>query len=143
MATHHIWSQKDRETPMQRARREVVTALGALRSMQAIFEEALEELYRHNDPSTLYGRVLQPLSERINEATTLLEAYDYFLARCAEASLPPERATAAWEAQTSPAWEAAVLEAESYGPNALRMVDTQILAALGLPPHDDPSLTED
>lgn len=136
MTTKHIWSQKDRETPMEQARREVLTAVAALRHLRAVFEESLDGLYRHNAPSTLYARALQPLSERLNDASTLLDAYDYYLARCAEAGLTPERATAAWEAQSTPAWEAEVVEAESYGPNAMHMVDEQILAALGLPPHD-------
>jgi hypothetical protein len=34
-----------------------------------------------------------------------------------------------------------MVEEESHTPNALVMVDTQILVALGLPPHDDPSVT--
>jgi hypothetical protein len=137
MTTKHIWSQRDRETPMEQTRRDVVTAVAALRHLRAVFEESLEGLYRHQDPSALFARALQPLSEQLNATTTLVEAYDYYLARCAEAGLTPERATAAWEAQTSPAWEAEVVEAEAYGPNALPMVDAQILAALGLPPHED------
>jgi hypothetical protein len=33
------------------------------------------------------------------------------------------------------------VEEESHAPNALAIVDTQILVALGRPPHDDPSVT--
>lgn len=130
MTTKHIWSQTDRETPMEQSRRKVVTALAGLRHMRAVFAEALDELYRVNDLSTLYGRALHPLSERLNDATILLEAYDYHLARCAEAGLAPTHAAAAWEAQSSPAWEADVIEAESYGPNVLYNVDKQNLQSL-------------
>jgi hypothetical protein len=140
MATEHIWSQPDRETPMQRARRDVITAVGAVESMRALFEDALASLYRPSE-TTLYARALQPLSAQISRALTLLEAYDYYLARCAEAGLTPAHAQAAWEAQSSAAWEAALVEGESHAPNALAMVDTQSLVALGLPPHEDPSVT--
>ena len=136
MTTKQIWSQKDRETPMEQARREVLTAVAALRHLRAVFEESVDSMYSRSD-RTLYARALQPLSESLSDASILLEAYDYYLARCAEAGLTPERATAAWEAQSSPGWEAEVIEAEAVGPNAMHMVDAQILAALGLPPHED------
>ena len=94
-------------------------------------------------PLTLYARALHPLSEQLDAATTLIEAYDCYLARCAAAGLTPERATAAWEAQSTPAWEAELVEAEADGPNALPMVDAQILAALGLPPHEEKEAATD
>jgi hypothetical protein len=38
--------------------------------------------------------------------------------------------------KASPAFEAELVEAESYGPNMLPMIDAQILSHLGLAPHD-------
>ena len=87
-------------------------------------------------PSSI--RVLRPLHEALWHTRILLDAYDYFLARCQEAGLTLEQAEAAWQVHSSPAFEAELVTGESYGPNALRMVDEQILAHLGLPPHDAP-----
>jgi len=64
----------------------------------------------------------------------LLEAYDYFLARCQEGGITLEQEEAAWQVHSSAAFEAELIEAESYGPNAIHMIDEQILTHLGLPP---------
>ena len=136
MTTKHVWNQTDRESPMEQARRQVMTAAATLRHMRALFEESLDALYRHDDQSTLYGRALQPLSEHLNRATILVDAYEYHLARCAEAGLTPTHAASAWEASSSTGWEAEMIRAEDFGPNVLYNVDKQILAKLGLPPHD-------
>jgi hypothetical protein len=76
-------------------------------------------------------------------ARTLHQAYAYFLARCQEGGLTLEQAEAAWLAHASPALEDELLEAESYGPNTMRMIDEQILTHLGLPPHEAEVRVED
>ena len=65
----------------------------------------------------------------------LLEAYDCFLARCQEGGITLEQEEAAWQVHSSAAFEAELIEAESYGPNAMHLIDEQILTHLGLPPH--------
>jgi hypothetical protein len=82
-----------------------------------------------------YQRVLGFLSGALYHTRTLLEAYDYYLARCAEAGLTAEQAHTAWQIHSSPEFEAEIVEAESYGPNALRMIDEQVLRPLGIGPH--------
>jgi hypothetical protein len=47
-----------------------------------------------------------------------------------------EDAAAAWDMHSSEAFEAELVEAERYGPNALRMIDAALLARLGIAPHD-------
>ena len=64
----------------------------------------------------------------------LLEAYDYFLARCQDGGITLEQEEAVWQVHSSAAFEAELIEAESYGPNAIHMIDEQILTHLGLPP---------
>jgi thiol-disulfide isomerase/thioredoxin len=44
-----------------------------------------------------YDRVFKSLTSALSTARTLLEAYEYFLARCAEAGLTPEQARSAAE----------------------------------------------
>jgi hypothetical protein len=129
-----IWSQADREPPMLRARRDVLTALAQVRGMEGVYEDTLERLQQE---PVFYKRVLAPLHEALWHTRILLEAYDYFLARCQEAGLSLDQAEAAWQVHSSAAFEAELIEAESYGPNALHMVDAQILAKLGLAPHDE------
>jgi hypothetical protein len=121
---------------MPRARRDLLTALAQVRAMESLYEDTLERL---RQAPVFYQRVLTSLHETLWHTRTLLEAYDYFLARCAEAGFTPEQAEAAWQVHSSPAFEAELIEAESYGPNALPMVDEQILAKLGLAPHDQAS----
>ena len=53
------------------------------------------------------------------------------------------QAHAAWEAHSSPAFEAELIEAESYSPNALLMVHTQILSHLGIVPHEETIAQDD
>ena len=134
-----IWGQADRESPMGRARRDIVTALSQVRGMESLYEDHLERLQQQ---PVFYQRVLTPLHDALWHTRTLLEAYDYFLARCGEAGVSLDQADAAWQVHSSPAFEAELIEAESYGPNALHMVDEQILAALGLPPHDADAATQ-
>jgi len=146
MHTKQIWRQEDREDSMAAARRTVIKATTTLAGFWALYEADLEGV-RYKTP--IYDRALKPLTDALNAARTLLEAYDYFLARCAEAGLTAVQAHAAWEAQSSPAWEAELVDAESYGPNALRLVDEHILSHLGIVPHeemteqDDGSIDED
>jgi hypothetical protein len=128
-----IWSQADREFESQKARRDLLTALAQVRSMESLYEDTLERLQQ---APVFYTRVLRPLHEALWHTRILLDAYDYFLARCQEAGLTLEQAEAAWQVHSSPAFEAELVMGESYGPNALRMVDEQILSHLGLPPHD-------
>ena len=64
----------------------------------------------------------------------LLEAYDCFLARCQDGGITLEQEEAAWEVHSSAAFAAELIEAESYGPHAMHMIDEQILTHLGLPP---------
>ena len=81
-------------------------------------------------------RAVDQLSTAISTARILVEAYDYYLARCIEAGISPEDAAAAWNIHSSEPFEAEVVEAESYGPNAMRMIDEHILAKLGIAPYD-------
>jgi hypothetical protein len=118
---------------MLKARRDILTALAQLRGMESLCDDTLERLQQQ---PVFYKRVLTPLLEALWHTRILLDAYDYFLARCQEAGLTPDQAEAAWQVHSSPAFEAELIEAESYGPNALRMIDEQILAKLGLKPHD-------
>jgi len=117
---------------MLKARRDILTALAQLRGMESLYDDTLERLQQQ---PVFYKRVLTPLHEALWHTRILLDAYDYFLARCQEAGLTPDQAEAAWQVHSSPAFEAELIEAESYGPNALPMVDTQLLAKLGLKPH--------
>jgi hypothetical protein len=119
---------------MERARRDILTALAGVTGMEALYDDHLERLQLQQEP-VLYARALKPLHELLWHTRTLLEAYDYFLARCQDAGLSVEQAQAAWQVHSSPAFEAEMIEAESYGPNAMRMIDEQILHHLGLPPH--------
>jgi hypothetical protein len=65
------------------------------------------------DTPTMFGRVLRHLSQAMQAAQTLIEAYDYYLARCLEAGIGPEDAAAAWDIHSSEAFEAELVEAES------------------------------
>jgi hypothetical protein len=89
----------------------------------------------------MFGRILGHLSTALLQGQTLLEAYDYFQVRCAEAGISPEDAAAAWDMHSSEAFEADIIEAESYGPNAMRMIDETILARLRIPPHSVADVT--
>jgi hypothetical protein len=133
MPTKTIWNQADRETGLAKARREVLMALASVRSLEAIHDAALEAVQQQ---PIFYARVLTPLAERLWHTRILLEAYDYFLARCQEAGVSLDQAQAAWQVHSSPEWEAELREAESYGPNAMGMIDEQILRHLGIAPHD-------
>jgi hypothetical protein len=128
-----IWSQADREPPLLRARRDILTALAQVRGMESLYEDTLERLQQE---PIFYQRVLKPLHATLWHTRILLEAYDYFLARCLEAGISLDQAEAAWQIHSSPAFEAELVEAESYGPNAMHMIDTQVLCHLGLAPHD-------
>ena len=130
--TKHIWHQQDRESGLTLARRHVLTTLASVEAMYHMADGALED--RRRTP-VFYQRALQPLLTAINQTQTLLEAYDYFLARCQEGGITLDQAEAAWQVHSSAAFEAELIEAESYGPNAMRMIDEQILVHLGLPPH--------
>jgi hypothetical protein len=90
-----IWTQAERETPMEQERRAVLQAEAAVKALWAIYDAELETL-RHRAPR-MFGRVPARLSGALTQAQTLLETYDYFLARYAEAGLSPEDAAAAWE----------------------------------------------
>jgi hypothetical protein len=118
---------------MQRARRDILTALAQVEGMARLYEDTLERLAQE---PVFYQRVLTPLHELLWQTRHLLEAYDYFLARCLEAGITRDQAEAAWQVHSSPAFEAELVEAESYGPNILHMIDTQILCHLGLAPYD-------
>jgi hypothetical protein len=133
MQTSTIWSQEDRETPMARARRVVLTTLASVKAMEAIYDQQNE---RTQQEPVFYERVLAPLHTTLWHTRILLEAYDYFLARCQEANVTLDQAHAAWQVHSTPAFEAELVEAESYGPNAMHMIDEQILCHLGLPPYD-------
>jgi hypothetical protein len=50
--------------------------------------------------------------------------------------MSPADAAAAWDIHSSETFEAALVEAESYSPNALRMIDDRLLARLEIPPHE-------
>ena len=134
----HIWRQADRESPMEQARRASLAASTALESMYAIYD-ALLDTAGYED-SAFYTRVLGEASSALLKARTLLEAFEYFLARCSEAGLTPEQAHAAWHIHSSPAFEAELVEAEALGPNAMGMIDRQVLAKMGLKPHDEDAL---
>ena len=133
MPTNTIWSQEDRETPMLRARRTLLTTLASVTAMEAIYDRHVE---RTQQEPVFYERVLIPLQTALWHTRTLLEAHDYSLARCLEAGVSLDHAHAAWQVHSSPTFEAELIEAESYGPNAMHMIDEQILRHLGLPPHD-------
>jgi len=134
--TKIIWRQEDRETPMERARRASLTASAALASMWGI-HDALLDTTGYRDDVAFYDRVFGSLTSALTTARTLLEAYEYFLARCAEAGLTPEQAHTSWQVHSSPAFEAELVNAEEFGPNALGMIDRQILRPMGLQPHDE------
>jgi hypothetical protein len=133
--TKQIWRQEDRESPMERARRESLTASAALVSMWGIYD-ALIDTTGYNDVA-FYDRVFTSLTSTLTTTRTLLEAYEYFLARCGEAGLSPEQAHTSWQVHSSPAFEAELVHAEEFGPNALGMIDRQILRPMGLQPHDE------
>jgi hypothetical protein len=135
-----IWSQADRETPMLRARRDLLTTLATVTGMDAMYDAQVERIQQQ---PVFYDRVLKPLATTLWHTRILLEAYDYFLARCQEAGISLDQAQAAWQVHSSPAFEAELIEAESYGPNAMHMIDTQILCHLGLAPHDEMSVQDD
>jgi hypothetical protein len=129
-----IWKQADRETPTDKERRTLHQAEAALEVLWAIWDTQLDTLY-HRDAPKMFGRVLKQLNAAIHAAQTLVEAYDYYQARCAEAGITPEDAAAAWDMHSTEAFEAELVDAESVGPNAMRMIDEKILATLGIPPH--------
>jgi hypothetical protein len=128
----HIWHQDDREEGLTLARRK---ALMTLATVTALCDIADESLSRVRQEPVFYKRALEPLSTAIGHARTLLDAYDYYLARCQEGGITLDQAEAAWQVHSSAAFEAEMIEAESYGPNAMHMIDAQILVHLGLPPH--------
>src|SRR5712691_11474922 len=133
--TKHIWRQADRETPMEQARRASLAASAALSSMWGIHDALLDSA--GYDEVAFYKRVFRELVTTLSTTRTLLEAYEYFLARCAEAGLSPEQAHTSWQVHSSPAFEAELVEAEALGPNAMGMIDRQILRPMGLKPHDE------
>ena len=134
-----IWSQVDRETGIVKARRDLLTTLACVNGMEDMYDAQLERIAQQ---PVFYERVLTPLTTMLWHTRILLEAYDYFLARCLEAGITLDQAQAAWQVHSSAAFEAELIEAESYGPNALHMIDAQILSHLGLGPHDEPRVDE-
>jgi hypothetical protein len=136
-ATKIIWKQEDRESPADQARRAIHQAEAALESVWSIWDAQLDVLAHRPDLPKMCGRTITALWTAIQTAQTLVEGYDYYLARCAEAGISPEDAAAAWNMHSSEAFEAELVEAESCGPNALRMIDETILARLGVPPQGE------
>ena len=136
MMSNIIWHQADRETPNQTAVRNIHQAEAVLRSLQGVLHEELADWHKH--PMQMLGRVYEQVSTALNVALTLAEAYDYFLHRCLEAGMSAEDAQAAWNIHSSAAFEAEVVEAESYGPNAMRMIDATILSKLHIAPLEAP-----
>jgi hypothetical protein len=102
--------------------------------MLAMKDAELDRLRSHH--VKMFPRVIDELGDALHAALTLVRAYDYYIARCTEAGIPPKDAAVAWNIHSSEAFERELVEAESYGPNALRLVDTQILAKLGIAPHE-------
>lgn len=135
MTTKHIWRQQDRETPMQQARRTILQAEASLHALWGVYDADLDDL-RYRGPA-MFQRTLADLATVLNATRTLFEAYDYFLARCAEAGMTPEAAHTAWDEHSTEEFEAEMVEAERAGPNAMRMIDETILARLGIPPHGE------
>jgi hypothetical protein len=129
----HIWRQADRETGLVKARRDLLLALGAVDGLSALSDGHLDRL-RHEP--VFYARALTPLFEALSLTRILLEAYEYFLARCQEAGMSLDDAQAAWQVHSSPEFEGELLDAERYGPNAMAMIDQHILARLGIGPND-------
>jgi hypothetical protein len=129
-----IWHQSDREAPLPRARREVQALTTVLQGAYAMYEDQVG-LSSHEVP--FYARTLAPVTTALTAAQTLLRAYDYYLARCQEAGRSLDEAQAAWQVHSSPAFEAEIVEAESYGPNAMDMIDREVLAKMGIAPHAD------
>ena len=132
MPTKIIWHQKDREDAPTRARRTLIEAEAALSAMWDLYDGRLEHLTASGP--ALLTRALKPLSEALLRARTLVDAYDYYVTRCLEAGLTPEQAHAGWDEWSSEDFEADLVEAESYGPNAIAMIDETILARLGIVP---------
>jgi hypothetical protein len=128
-----IWHQADRDTPSEQERRSILQAEAAVKALWAIYDAELASLQQR--APKMFSRILGQLSTALNQAQTLLEAYDYYQVRCAEAGISPEDAAAAWDTHSSDAFEADIIEAESYGPNAMRMIDETILARLRIPPY--------
>jgi hypothetical protein len=118
---------------MERARRESLTVLATVTGMTDLYDGQLEAISAQ--PAIFYERVLGYLQRALYDTRTLVEAYDYYLARCAEAGVTPDQAHAAWQVHSSPDFEGELGAAEAYGPNAMRMIDEQILAKLGIAPH--------
>jgi hypothetical protein len=140
MKTNKIlfWRQADREAPLPRARRGVQAMTTVLQGAYAIYEDQIGlrvGLSPHEVP--FYARTLAPVTTALWAARTLFEAYDYYLARCEEAGLSLDDAHAAWQVHSSPAFEAELVEAEADGPNAMGMIDRQVLAKMGIAPHED------
>jgi hypothetical protein len=136
MSSSILWRQEDRETDAEKERRLLHKAQGALQGIWAIVETQLDEPFGHRTEPAMLGRVVKHLTTALNAAQTLIDAYEYHLARCLEASLSPETAATAWQLHSSEVFEAELIEAESYGPNFMRLVDETILAPLGIGPHD-------
>jgi hypothetical protein len=86
-STKHVWHQEDREDVITLARRRVLMTLAAVEAMSHIADGSLDDL-RHK--MVFYQRALAPLQAAISQARTLLDAYDYFLARCQEGGITLE-----------------------------------------------------
>jgi hypothetical protein len=132
--TKILWNQADRETPQERERRTILQAQGLLAAMQHICDEGLDGVW-HRAPK-LFERLGHTLQDALTAARVWLEAYDYFQARCAEAGMSPEDAAAAWDLHVTPEFERELVEAEGYGPNAIRMLDETVLRTLQIAPAE-------
>jgi hypothetical protein len=140
-STKFIRHQKDREAGITLARRRVLMTLATVESMGHIADGAFHPT-RTTD--VFYPRAEYPLRDAIWHARVLLQAYDYYLARCQEGGITLEQAEAAWQVHSSPAFEAELIEAEeSFRANATHLIDEQILTHLGLPPHEAEVQVED
>jgi hypothetical protein len=128
-----IWYQKDREDSMALARRRVLKTLATVESMGYIADTAFHPT-RTTD--VFYPSAEYPLREAIWHARVLLNAYDYYLARCQEGGIPLDQAETAWQVHASPAFEDELIEAEDSMASTMPLVDAQILSHLGLPPHE-------
>ena len=132
MATHQVTCQEDRDDEMQRARRTVVKIKAALEAIWLLSDEMLDA-HRYDVP--LYTRICAVMAQAVQAQRLLIEAFDYYLARCAEAGLSVREAAAAWERYTAPMFEAELVEEGVYGAALLDRIDFQILLPLGLAPH--------
>src|SRR5262245_12476903 len=84
-----IWSQEDREIGIAKARRDVLTTLATVSGMDAMYDAQLERIEQQ---PVFYERVLKPLTTALWHTRILVQAFDYFLARCQEAGVSRDQA---------------------------------------------------